>query len=443
MNFYEYVSTKQGRIAELARIHPEVSFTSLAYHIDVKWLYEAYRRTRKDGAVGMDRQRAEEYAQELGSNLRSLLDRAKDGSYRAPPVRRVHIPKGSSRTEKRPIGIPTFEEKVLQRAVVMVLEPLYEQEFLDCSYGFRPGRSAHDALKALWKHLMDVGGGWLIDLDVRKFFDEMSHTHLREILNRRVRDGVLTRLIGKWLKAGVWERGSISYPEKGSPQGGVISPILSNVYLHEVLDKWFCEQVRPGLKGRAYLVRFADDAMMIFSDRRDACRVMEVLPKRFGRFGLAVHPEKTRLVQFTRPKGPEDNQGSRGPRETFNFLGFTHYWGLSRKGNWVVKKKTERGRFGRALRAVATWCKYNRHEPVREQQRALRLKLQGHFNYYGVTGNSYSIHKFAFEVQKVWRKWLDRRGKRNSMPWKKFKLLLRNYPLPAPRIMHSVYAAKL
>ncbi|MBA7654796.1 hypothetical protein ES703_62689 [subsurface metagenome] len=319
MNFYEYVSTKQGRIAELARIHPEVSLTSLAYQIDEKWLYEAYRRTRKDGAVGVDEQPAEEYAQDLGNNLRSLLERAKTGSYRAPPVRRVHIPKGNSRTEKRPIGVPTFEDKVLQRAAVMVLEPLYEQEFLDCSYGFRPGRSAHDALATLWKHLMDVGGGWLIDLDVRKFFDEMSHTHLREILKRRVRDGVLTRLIGKWLKAGVWERGSVSYPEKGSPQGGVISPILSNVYLHEVLDKWFYEQVKPCLKGPAYLVRFADDAMLILSDQRDALRVMEVLPKRFGKYGLTVHPEKTRLIRFSKPMCPEDNRRDHGKRETFTF----------------------------------------------------------------------------------------------------------------------------
>ena len=443
MNFYEHVLTKQKRIAELARIHPEVSFTSLAYHIDMRWLYEAYRRTRKDGAVGVDEQPAEEYAQELESNLRSLLGRAKDGSYRAPPVRRVHIPKGNSPTEKRPIGVPTFEDKVLQRAVVMVLEPLYEQEFLECSYGFRPNRSAHDALLALWKHLMDVGGGWLIDLDVRRFFDEMSHSHLRDILKRRVRDGVLMRLIGKWLKAGVWERGSVSYPEKGSPQGGVVSPLLSNVYLHEVLDKWFYGQVRPCLRGTAYLVRFADDAMLIFSDRKDALRVMEVLPKRFGKYGLTVHPQKTRLIRFTKPRGPKGDQGDYGKRETFNFLGFTHYWGLSRKGNWVVRKKTEKSRFGRALKAIAVWCKHERHLPLREQQRALRLKLRGHYNYFGVTGNSYAIHRFSYEVHRVWRKWLDRRGKRAAMPWEKFNLLLRSYPLPTPRIMHSVYAAKL
>jgi RNA-directed DNA polymerase len=223
MESEEEVSTKQRRIAELARIHPEVSFTSLAYHIDLRWLLEAYQRTRKDAAVGVDGQTAEEYAKDLGGNLRGLLERAKAGTYFAPPVRRVHIPKGTG-SETRPIGVPTFEDKVLQRAVQMVLEPLYEQEFLDCSYGFRPGRSAHDALAALWEGLMKIGGGWIIDVDIRKFFDTLDKSKLREILKKRVCDGVLLRLIGKWLKAGVLEEGEVSYPERGTPQGGVMTP---------------------------------------------------------------------------------------------------------------------------------------------------------------------------------------------------------------------------
>lgn len=292
----ETVSTKQRRIAELARIHPEVSFTSLAYHIDLRWLQEAYSRTRKDGAVGVDKQTAEEYAKDLGDNLRSLLERAKSGRYVAPPVRRAHIPKDPKGRETRPIGVPTFEDKVLQRAVQMVLEPLYEQEFLDCSYGFRPGRSAHDALEALWKQAMEIGGGWIIDLDIRKFFDSMCHAHLREILKRRVCDGVLIRLIGKWLKAGVMEEGRLSYPEEGTPQGGVISPILSNIYLHEVLDTWFADVVKPRMRGKAFMIRYADDAVLVFSRKEDALRVMDVLPKRFGKYGLTVHPEKTRIA---------------------------------------------------------------------------------------------------------------------------------------------------
>jgi group II intron reverse transcriptase/maturase len=437
----EGVYTKQRRIAELARIHKQVSFTSLAYHMDLEWMYEAYRRTRKDGAVGVDEQSAEEYAQRLEENLRELLERAKSGLYKAPPVRRVYIPKGNSKTEKRPIGIPTFEDKVLQRAVVMLLEPLYEQDFLDCSYGFRRGRSAHGALQTLWGKLMRVGGGYLIDLDIRKFFDTMSHAHLRQILKARVCDGVLTRLIGKWLKAGVWERGNVAYPKEGSPQGGVISPMLSNIYLHEVLDKWFNEVVKPRMRGEAHLIRFADDAVVVFSEEQDAQRVLEVLPKRFGKYGLTVHPEKTKLVRLTRPEGPEGQDGKR--RQTFNFLGFTHYWGLSRKGNWVVKCETERSRVGRALKAVRVWCKYNRHLPIREQRDVLKSKLRGHYNYFGLTGNFFALYEFYKQVVRTWRKWLNRRSRGNDMPWERFGLLLRRYPLPTPRVVHSVYAAKL
>src|SRR6202030_3743146 len=238
------------RIAELAHSAPELAVTTLAHHLDLAWMREAYRRTRKDGATGVDGQSAQQYAERLEENLRSLLERAKAGTYRAPPVRRVHIPKGSG-AETRPIGIPTFEDKVLQRAVAMVLEAVYEQDFLDCSYGFRPGRSAHQALDALWKEAMDMGGGWVLEVDIRKYFDSLDHGHLREILRRRVHDGVLLRLIGKWLNAGVLEDGSVSYPDAGTPQGGVISPLLANIFLHEVLDVWFDREVKPRLRGKA------------------------------------------------------------------------------------------------------------------------------------------------------------------------------------------------
>ena len=233
------VSTKPQRIAELAQQSPEMGFTSLAYFIDIDWLREAYRRTRKGGAVGVDEQSGADYAVDLEDNLQSLLDRAKSGTYQAPPVRRTYIPKAGSATETRPLGIPTFEDKVLQRAVVMVLEAIYEQDFKDCSYGFRPGRSAHQALERLWKQTMATGGGWIVEVDIRKFFDTIDHGHLRELLQRRVRDGVLLRLIGKWLNAGVLEDGCVTHPEAGSPQGGVVSPMLSNVFLHYVLDEWF------------------------------------------------------------------------------------------------------------------------------------------------------------------------------------------------------------
>ena len=254
----ESISTKQERIANLAKQTPGVALKTLAHYIDIAWLKEAYRRTRKDGAVGIDGQTAREYAQNLESNLRELLDRAKSGAYRAPAVRRVFIPKANGK-QMRPIGIPTFEDKILQRAVVMVLEPIYEQDFKDCSYGFRPGRSAHDAIESLWKQAMEMGGGWIVDVDVQKFFDTLDHARLQEVIRQRVQDGVLLRLIGKWLNAGVMEEGVLSYPASGTPQGGVVSPLLANVYLNEVLDEWFEREVKPRLQGRGFLIRYADD----------------------------------------------------------------------------------------------------------------------------------------------------------------------------------------
>ena len=254
-----YVSTRQQRIAEIAREKPEMAFTSLAHLIDLPWLHEAYHRTRKDGAVGVDGQTGKDYEANLEGNLQSLLDRAKSGTYVAPPVRRVHIPKAGSVTDTRALGIPTFEDKVLQRAVAMVLETIYEQDFLDCSYGFRPGRSAHQALEALWQRTMTMGGGWVVEVDIRKFFDTIDQGHLRAFLKRRVHDGVLLRLVGKWLNAGVLEDGCVTHPEQGSPQGGVVSPLLSNAFLHYVLDDWFEREVQPRLKGRSFLIRYADD----------------------------------------------------------------------------------------------------------------------------------------------------------------------------------------
>lgn len=424
----------------LAKRSPQMGFTSLAYLMDVDWLREAFHRTRKDGAPGVDGQTWAEYAEDLESNLQSLLDRAKSGTYRAPPVRRVHIPKGTGK-ETRPIGIPTLEDKVLQRAVVMLLEPIYEHDFHDGSYGFRPGRSPHQALEALWKETMDIGGGWILEVDIRKFFDTLDHAHLREFLQRRVRDGVLKRLIGKWLKAGVMEDGSISYPDAGSPQGGVVSPILANVFLHYVLDTWFEEEVKPRLRGRAYLIRYADDFVIGFTREDDARRVMDVLPKRFGRYGLTIHPEKTRLVPFHRPSGTADGPGGPGNDRpgTFTLLGFTHYWGRSRKGRPVVKRQTASKRLSRAVRSIAQWCRRNRHRPVVEQHHTLSQKVRGHYAYYGITGNGRALADFLDAVHRCWRKWLDRRNRQRELDWDKFNRLLKRYPLPPPKIVHSVY----
>jgi group II intron reverse transcriptase/maturase len=435
------VSTKQQRIAKLAKRSPEMGFTSLAYLMDVDWLREAFYRTRKDGAPGVDGQTWDQYAENLEGNLRLLLDRAKSGAYRAPPVRRVYIPKAGSTTETRPIGIPTLEDKVLQRAVVMLLEPIYEQDFDAGSYGFRPGRSAHQALEALWQQTMKFAGGWILEVDIRKFFDTLDHARLREFLRHRVRDGVLQRLIGKWLKAGVMEDGSISYPDAGSPQGGVISPLLANVYLHYVLDRWFEREVKPRLRGRAYLIRYADDFVLGFTREDDARRVMEVLPKRFGKYGLTLHPDKTRLIPFRRPPRRASGRGDagNGPPGTFRLLGFTHYWGRSRKGNWVVQRSTAPSRLGRALRKIALWCRRNRHRPICEQHHTLSQKVCGHYAYYGITHNGRALAKFLHAVKRRWRKWLDRRNRRRTMTWDRFNRLLERYPLPPVKIVHSAY----
>ena len=428
------ISTRRQRIAELARQSPQAAFTTLAHHIDIDWLNEAYRRTRKDGAVGVDGQTAADYAADLEGNLRSLLDRAKSGRYQAPPVRRVHIPKGTG-SETRPIGIPTFEDKVLQRAVAMVLEAVYEQDFLDCSYGFRPGRSAHQALDALWHRLMEVRGGWVLEIDIRKFFDALDHRHLHAILRRRVRDGVLLRLIGKWLKAGVLEDGCVTHPESGSPQGGVISPILANAYLHEVLDTWFEQTVKPRLKGRASLIRYADDAVLVFEVEGDARRVLDVLPKRFGKYGLTLHPEKTRLVPFQgrppgAPPGPRDERPG-----TFDFLGFTHYWGRTLKGNWAVKRKTAEGRLPPVPEVGGAVVP--RAPPPADQGAVGRPDERSCGGTSRITGSpaiSRASSSFRYHVRRAWHKWLSRRSNKARIPWERFGELERRYPLPPARL---------
>jgi len=423
------VSTKQARIAALAKQMPGTALRSLAHHMDLEWLREAYRRTRKDGARGVDGQSAEEYAENLEGNLQSLLDRAKSGIYRAPPVRRVHIPKGDG-SKTRPIGIPTFEDKVLQRAVVMLLEPIYEQEFYDFSYGFRPRRSPHDASEQLDRDLWEMRGGWVLDVDVQEYFGTIGHSELRAMLDQRVVDGVVRCLIGKWLSAGVSEEGVVVHPTSGSPQGGVISPLLSNVYLHAVVDRWWAEEVEPRMRGRASMVRFADDFVMAFSDREDALRVQRVLANRFARFGLTLHPEKTRLVRFQRPRW--DGSGSKPG--SFDFLGFTHFWGRSRKGNWIPRRATAKGRFSRGLKVLNRWMSRSRHDPLEEQAAGLGRKLQGHFEYYGILGNSLAISRFAYEARRLWRKWLGRRSQRAQLSWTKFNKILKRHPLPPARV---------
>jgi group II intron reverse transcriptase/maturase len=295
------------------------------------------------------------------------------------------------------------------------------------------------ALETFWQKAMAMRGGWVVEVDIRKFFDTMIHRHLMDALQRRVRDGVLLRLISKWLHAGVQEDGGVSYPDAGSPQGGVISPILSNIYLHEVLDTWFEREVKPRLRGKAHLLRYADDAVLLFGVEEDARRVMAVLPKRFGKYGLSLHPEKTRMVTFRRPSNSPPKRGAAVVRPgTFDLLGFTHHWSKSRWGNWAIQRRTAKDRFSRALKRVGEWCMQHRHDKVDSQQRALARKLRGHYEYYGIAGNSECIVRFHREVIRVWRKGLSRRSQRAWISFERMNRMLERYPLPPPHIAHPL-----
>ncbi len=426
------VTTKLRRIAELARKHPARVFSSVAHAIDLDWVREAYRRTRKDGAAGVDGRSAADFAAQLEANLSSLTEKLRSGSYRPPPVRRAHIPKANGKT--RPIGIPTFEDKVAQRAVAMLLEAIYEQDFDPDSYGFRPGRSAHQALEELQRRPTYWGRCWMIEADIQGFFDAIDHAQLRSILDQRIRDGVIRRLVDKWLNAGVMENGSVRLSVLGTPQGGVISPLLANVFLHVVLDQWLRRDVWPRMKGRAKLIRYADDFVLLFGREDDARRVMAVLGKRFERFGLQLHPEKTRLLSFDSPGlGTKRAQRER----SFDFLGLTHFWARSRKGRWVVKQRTAKDRFSRSLKRVKEQCHRMMHVPLSHQHRMLCSMLRGHFNYFGITGNGDALRRLRHEAERIWGRSLARRNGRR-FAWIRFKPVLARFPLPRPSPPRSV-----
>jgi group II intron reverse transcriptase/maturase len=398
----------------------------------------AFECTRKDGAVGVDGQTAEGYAVNLRQNLLGLIDRLKSGRYRAPPVRRHYIDKTGG--GQRGLGIPSFEDKVAQRAIVMLLEPIYEQTFLGCSFGYRPGRNAHQALQVLHTGVMKQRGHWVLEVDIRRYFDSIPFAPLREILAKRVTDGVVRRLIDKWLKAGVLEAGQVHYPEAGTPQGGVVSPILSNVFLHHVIDKWFTQQVQPRLRGPSTLVRFCDDFVMLFAHKEDAERVQAVLGKRLGRFGLQLHPDKTRLVDF-RPVGSPSAGEEQMLSTTFVFLGFAHVWGASRKGNRVVRQFTAKERFARSLKAFNQRCQRMMHWPLKAQYDRLCRMLKGHYGYFGISGNYRRLVRLHHEVRRVWRYWLSRRSSKSYLTWERYARVLQRLALPLPRIVHRYAAA--
>lgn len=425
------ISPKLKRIAELAKSDPTIQFTAIFHLIDINLLKEAYAQLRKDAAPGISGQTAHDYAEHLEENLILLHERLKVMRYKAPPVKRQWIDKDDGK--KRPLGIPEFEDKIVQKAVVMLLEHIYEHDFYKFSYGFRKGHNQHQAIKEIRENIRRLNIGWIIDADISGFFDNINHEHLRDFIHKRVNDGRVNRLIGKWLNAGVLDGKELFYPETGTPQGGVISPLLANIYLHYVLDEWFEEMIRPRLGGRCFLIRYADDFIIGFEKEEDAHRVMQVLPKRFNRYGLTINSEKTKLIDFKKP--PSGKRTSKGAG-TFDFLGFTHYWAKSRNGYWIVKRKTAKKKLRRSMKAVWKWCRDNRHISVREQWKFLNSKLRGHYQYYGVRSNYKPLEIYYEYLRKAWKRWLGRRSRDGYISYAKYEKLLDKYPLLLPRIVH-------
>lgn len=430
------MSPKLLGVANRSRQERKRPFNSLAHHITVDLLRDAYRRLRKDAARGVDGLTKQDYGRDLEANLKDLHERLKSGRYRHQPIRRVHIPKAPGKT--RPIGISTIEDKIVQTAVRDILEVVYEPEFSPKSYGFRPGRSAHDAIRDLRGSIYQGGVKWVLEADIRAYFDSIDRKALMEMLTVRIADTSLLRLVGKCLHVGVLDGEQYEEPDRGTAQGSTLSPMLGNIYMHYVLDTWFESEVRPRMRGRATLCRFADDFVIGFETREDAERVQRVLGKRMAKFGLDLHPDKTRLVQFDRPG--RDQGGGKGPG-TFDFLGFTFFWRRTRAGWWAPWLKTRSARLHSAEKAINDYCRSHRHLPMRVQHEGLCRRIRGHMNYFAVQGNSASLALVVQAAQRVWFKWLSRRSQKTRMTWKRFGQLIRTiYPLPRPRISVMIWS---
>jgi len=425
------VSTKLARIAEQSKRDAALVFNTLAHLMDEDFLTEAFGQLRKDAAAGIDQMTVVEYEVGLAGRIADLHRRLVTREYRAQPARRVWIPKADG--GQRGLAILVLEDKIVQRAVAMLLEAIYEPYFHGFSYGFRRGHSAHEALTYLRQQCLEQGVNWIIDADIRKFFDTIKWEHLRTILQKRVNDGAILRLIGMWVHVGVLEDGQVMSSEEGVPQGAPISPVLANIFLHTVLDEWFQTQVRPRMGGNCFLVRYADDFVMGFSLKSDAERVYQVLSRRFERFGLSIHPDKSRMVQFSRPYWKQ----GKGPG-SFVFLGFTHYWAKTLSGGWTIKRKTQGKRLSRFLSGITEWCKVNRHDPIGKQHQILSAKLRGHYQYYGLRGN-FKMLEVAYEhTLAVWKRGLERRNSKDQMSWLKFAARVEEiFGLPKPCIVHA------
>jgi group II intron reverse transcriptase/maturase len=411
-----------------------MAFTTLAHHMDVWFLERAYDRLNPNSAAGIDRVTWKAYGEKLTLNLEDLHARLVNREYEPQPVVRQWIPKSNGKL--RPLGLPALEDKIVQRAVADLLESIYEEDFHEFSYGFRPGRSAHQALRDLRQGLQSQVH-YVIDCDISSFFDNLQHDQLLTILRKRVKDGRMLELIESWLKAGIMDGRDLVFPEKGSPQGSVISPLLANVYLHEVLDSWFAEVVTAHCRGKVVLYRYADDFVIGCELESDAQRIMKALPQRFAKYGLQINEEKTRMVRFVRPARDYTRQ-THGPKPgTFSFLGFTHYWGKTKKGGYAIKWRTDRRRLSRSVSAFWQWCRNHRHFSVETQYQTLYAKLRGYYQYYGIPFNTAALELLYFKVTRMWRYWLNRRGGRKKLTWTTYQRLISKFKLPRPKIVHG------
>jgi group II intron reverse transcriptase/maturase len=427
------MSTTLSRISELAREDRELRFLSIAHLLTVEWLVVAFYGLRKDASAGIDGVTYAAYEANVQENVEELHERLKGGKYRAQPLRRIYIPKEDGK--ERPISIPALEDKIVQRGTVDLLNAIYEEDFLGCSYGFRRRRGAQDALDEIGRVICRREISYVLEADICGYFDAIVRKLLMELVGRRIGDGSILRLIGKWVNVGVMDQGRLLVTETGVGQGQVISPLLANIYLHYVLDEWFEREVKPRLRGEAYEIRYCDDFILCFQYREDAERVLAVLTKRFAKYGLELHPEKTRLIEFGRKALIRSEQEGRGKPATFDFLGFTHICKRSRRGKFTVHVRTMRKRMRRSLKAVSTWCQKHRHDAVEEQCEKLNAKLRGHYQYYGRPTNYRSLWEFYRAVCKIWKKWLNRRTRGKTLTWDSYESLLRLHPLLRPRIM--------
>lgn len=423
-----------SRLTELAKEDCERKFTSIAHFLTLESLYAAFRSLRKDASAVVDQITYADYATQARENNKRLWERLNDRMYRAQPLHRIHLPKEDG--SERPISIPALEDKIVQKATVRLLNAIYETNFLACSNRFRPGRGPHDALDEVDRIHFRQPIFYVLELDITSYFDTIVRALLMEMIEKQIGDGSILRLIRKWINVGVIDEGHLLVSETGTGQGQVISPLLANIYLHHVLDVWFENEVKPRLTDNAFEVRYADDALLWFQYQEDAQKVLKVLSKRFLKYGLTLHPERTRPIEFGRSALLKAEQ-AKGQSATFDFLGLTHFTARGRRGKFTVKSKTMKRRLKRGLTAVATWCKAHRHDPVVEQQAILNAKLRGHYQYYGRSSNYRCLWQFYRGVQRSWRKWLSRCSRGTPVTWDKYALLFRRHPLVRPQIVHT------